>query len=106
MLAPLLLFMLSLWWFDLSLDESGDGETFEFELALEFDELSSSVLWCSLLEILWTGVLELGRELGTSAMGLRRLSFCLLELGDEPDSSLFGVLGRVNANACVWNEDW
>lgn len=39
-----LLFMLSLGWFDLSLDESGDGETFEFEFALECDELSSSVL--------------------------------------------------------------
>lgn len=94
--------MLSLWWFDFSLDERGEGETFELELAFEFDEFNSSVLlWCSLLELQWTDVLEFGRECGASAMGLRRLSLCRMELSGEPASSFFGVFGRVSANACV-----
>lgn len=103
LLTPLL-FALSLWWFDFSL-RSGDGDTFEFELAFEFEEFNSSALFCcSLFELQWTGVLEFGRECGASAMGLRRLSFWWSELGDDPDSSFFGDLGRVSANACVWKE--
>lgn len=101
-----LLFMLSLWWLDFSLDEIGEGETFEFELAFEFDEFNSSaLLWCSLFAVLCTGVFEFGRESGASAMGLRRISLWRIELGGDPVSSFFGVLGRVKANACVWNEE-
>lgn len=102
-LTPLLVLILSLWWFDFSLDDSGDGETFEFEFAFELDEFSSSaLLCCSLLELQWTGVFEFGRECGASAMGLRRLSLGRMELGGDPDSSFFGDFGRVNASACVW----
>lgn len=103
---PLML-ALSLWWFDFSLNDIGDGDTFEFELAFKFDKFNSSVLLCcSLFELLWTGVFEFGRECGASAMGLRRLSFCLTELVGEPASSFFGVLGRVKANACVCKKTW
>lgn len=97
--TPLLFIVPSLWWLDFSL--TGDGETLEFELALELDEFNSAdALMCSLFDVLWTGVLELGRECCESATGLRWLS--LKRLGDDPESSFFGVLGRVNANACVW----
>lgn len=103
-LLPLtpLLFILSLWWFDFSFDDNGDGDTFELELALELDEFNSSVLLlCCSLVLQWTGVLEFGRECGASAMGLRRFSFWRTELGGDPVSSFFGDFGRVNASACV-----
>lgn len=104
LLTPLL-FMLSLWWLDFSLDESGEGDTFGLEFALEFDEFNSNVLFCcSIFALLWTGVFEFGRECGASAMGLRRLSFCRMAFGGDPESSFFGVFGRVNANACVCEE--
>jgi hypothetical protein len=104
-LLPLipLLFMLSLWRFDFSL-ESGEGEIFELKFAFEFEEFSSSALvWSSVFKLQWTDVFEFGRECGASAMGLRWFSLCRSVFG-EPGSSFFGDLGRVNANACVWNK--